>query len=339
MEEIYKIFIAGIFSFLIAFLFPYISLPKLIRKLKAIGMTGKDVNKENSPEVAEMGGLAIVAGLIAGIMLFTWITVYYSEIFGKNIIKVDLSLIFSALSTILIISLIGIFDDMFDLSHTKKAILPIFASAPLTVISFQNTTLSIPFFGSIDFGILYPLLLVPLAITVCSNVTNMLAGFNGMEAGMGVVMSLSLAIIALFIGTPESFISFILLISLAGALLGFLKYNWYPAKVFTGDVGNLTIGTIIACSVIIGNFEFYGVIVMIPYIIEFFIKLKNKFPTRGWQGKYKNGKLYVPNNNPISFPQWIMKISNGISEKNLVLTFIFIESFFSIIALFLYFIK
>lgn len=339
MEEFYKIFIVGIFCFFIAFLLSYLSLPRLIRKLMAIGMTGKDLNKKKKYEVAEMGGLAIVAGLFSGIILFLGIEIYFPQIFGKYILpNVNLTLILAALSTILIITLIGIFDDLFDLNHSKKAVLPIFASLPLVFIAFQNTSLNIPFIGSINFGIFYALILVPIAITACSNMTNMLAGFNGMEAGMGLVMSLALSAIALKISTPESFISFILLISLAGALVAFLKYNWYPAKIFPGDTGNLTIGVVIASAVIIGNFELAGLIVMIPYIIDFFIKLKNKLPTEGWQGEYNNGKLYVPKGkHPISFAQWIMKISNGISEKNLTLSFITIELIFSIIAIIYYF--
>lgn len=335
--------IVGFISFVISFLVPYLSLPRLIRKLKAIRITGKDINKPDKREVAEMGGLAVVIGLSAGILFFTGIITYVNEIFKISLMNIadgkNLAVIFASLSTILIIAIIGIFDDLFDLKHSVKAIIPIFASLPLVAMaSVGNSTINIPFIGEINFGILYALILVPIAITACSNMTNMLAGFNGMEAGMGITMSLSLSVIALFIGTPESFIAFILLISLAGALLGFLKYNWFPAKVFPGDVGNLTIGAVIAAAVIIGNFESYGVIVMIPFIIEFFIKLINGLPTKNWQGRPVNGKLYPLNKKPISFAQWIMYISKGISEKNLTITFIGIESIFSIIAILIFFI-
>lgn len=335
--------IVGFISFVISFLVPYLTLPRLIRKLKAIGMTGKDINKPDKQEVAEMGGLAVVIGLCGGILVFIGIITYVNEIFGISLIDItdgkNLILIFASLSTILVIAIIGILDDLFDLRHSVKAVIPIFASFPLIAIaSVGSPAINIPFIGEINFGILYALILVPVAITACSNMTNMLGGFNGMETGMGITMSLSLAIIALFIGTPESFIAFILLISLAGALLGFLKYNWFPAKVFPGDVGNLTIGAVIATAVIIGNFESYGVIVMLPFIIEFFVKLINKLPTKNWQGKHISGKLYPFNEKPISFAQWIMYLSKGISEKNLTLTFIGIELIFCIIAILIFFI-
>ncbi len=337
--------ILGFISFLISFLVPYLTLPKLIRKLKTIGMTGKDINKQDKQDVAEMGGLAVVIGLCGGILAFTGILAYVNEIFGIGISLINitdgkiLTLIFASLSTILVIAVIGILDDMFDLRHSVKAVIPIFASLPLVAIaSVGSPTINIPFMGEINFGILYALILVPIAITACSNMTNMLAGFNGMEAGMGITMSLSLAVIALFIGTPEGLIAFIILISLAGALLGFLKYNWFPAKVFPGDVGNLTIGAVIATAIIIGNFESYGVIVMLPFIIEFFVKLINKLPTKNWQGKCISGKLYPFNEKPISFAQWLMYLSKGISEKNLTTTFIGIEIIFCAIAILIFFI-
>ncbi|NCN64835.1 MAG: hypothetical protein GW779_04400 [Candidatus Altiarchaeum hamiconexum] len=341
----YTPLILGIISFVASFLIPYLTLPKLIRKLKAIGITGKDINKPDKQEVAEMGGIAIVMGLCGSILIFTGIITYVNEIFGMPLNLIDiidgknLTLIFASLSTILVIAIIGILDDLFDLRHSVKAVVPIFASLPLVAIaSVGSPVLNIPFIGETNFGILYALILVPIAITACSNMTNMLAGFNGMEAGMGIIMSLSLAIIALLVGTPEGLIAFILLISLAGALLGFLKYNWFPAKVFPGDVGNLTIGAVIATAVIIGNFESYGVIVMLPFIIEFFIKLINKLPTKNWQGKYINGKLYPLNEKPVGFAQWIMYLSKGISEKNLTMAFIGIELIFCITALLIFFI-
>lgn len=335
--------IVGFISFVISFLVPYLTLPRLIRKLKAIGMTGKDINKPDKQEVAEMGGLAVVIGLCGGILVFTGIITYVNEIFEISLIDItdgkNLTLIFASLSTILVIAIIGILDDLFDLRHSVKAVIPVFASFPLVaIVSVGSPAINIPFIGEINFGVFYALVLIPIAITGCSNITNMLAGFNGMEAGMGITMSLSLAVIALFIGTPESFIAFILLISLAGALLGFLKYNWFPAKVFPGDVGNLTIGAVIATAVIIGNFESYGVIVMLPFIIEFFVKLINNLPTKNWQGKYICGKLYPFNEKPISFAQWIMYLSKGISEKNLTLTFIGIELIFCIVAILIFFI-
>ncbi|PKP56120.1 MAG: hypothetical protein CVT88_10540 [Candidatus Altiarchaeales archaeon HGW-Altiarchaeales-1] len=83
----YTLLILGCISFIVSFLVPYLTLPKLIRKLKAIGMTGKDINKPDKLEVAEMGGLAVVIGLCGGILVFTGTIAYVNEIFGISLIN------------------------------------------------------------------------------------------------------------------------------------------------------------------------------------------------------------------------------------------------------------
>jgi UDP-N-acetylglucosamine--dolichyl-phosphate N-acetylglucosaminephosphotransferase len=108
--------------------------------------------------------------------------------------------------------------------------------------------------------------------------------------------------------------------------VAFLRYNWYPAKVFIGDVGALTIGTMLAAAAITGNFETAGIIVMAPYILEFFIKAKNKFPSRGWWGVYRDGKLYCPEKGFKGMGQLIMKLTGGISERGLTLMLIGLEA-------------
>jgi UDP-N-acetylglucosamine--dolichyl-phosphate N-acetylglucosaminephosphotransferase len=77
-----------------------------------------------------------------------------------------------------------------------------------------------------------------------------------------------------------------------------------------------------ASAVIIGNFELAGVIVMIPYAVEFFIKAKNRFPSQGWEGIYKEDKLHCPEHGAKGLAQLIMKLTGGVSERNLTLLLI-----------------
>jgi len=103
-----------------------------------------------------------------------------------------------------------------------------------------------------------------------------------------------------------------------------------------GDVGTLSIGAIIASSVIVGDFETAGVIIIIPYFVDFVIKAINGFPSKGWWGINNNGKLYCPNPRPVGLCQLIMKLTGGIKEKNLVLTLMGIEAAFGAFAILLY---
>jgi len=99
-----------------------------------------------------------------------------------------------------------------------------------------------------------------------------------------------------------------------------------------GDIGTLTVGAVIASAVIIGNFETLGVIVITPYILDFFIKARNRFPSTGWWGRYQDGKLFSPEK-PVSLCQWIMKLTEGVTERDLVLILILIQIIFGVIAI------
>ncbi len=285
----------------------------LIPRLKRFGITGKDVNKEGRPEVAEMGGLAIVAGFTAGVLLAIMLNTF-------NGLAFNITYVLAALVTIHAMGFIGIVDDLLDIPQAVKAFLPLAAAVPLVAVSAAGSTaINIPFFGIVDLGVVYIILLIPVGVAVASNLTNMLAGFNGMEAGMGSVIMLVMALLAFLHGSNEMLVLFI---PMLGALLAFLLFNWYPAKAFPGDVGNLTIGVVVASGVIIGNMEGAGALILVLYVLDFFIKAYNKFPSSKWWGELKDGKLYPVEGKVRGLAQLLMKMSGGISERNLTLVFI-----------------
>lgn len=315
-------FILFIFSFIIAFiLFPYHIKCFVRRKI-----TGKDMHKKGERMVPEMGGVVTVFSFSLGIVLLIgWKT------FLQENLPVDTSSLLSVLSVVLIIGLVGVMDDFLNIRQKIKAILPLFAALPLSAIKAGTPTMSLPFIGQAYFGVFYPLLLVPIGVTGASNAWNMLAGFNGLEVGMGIVAMIFLSVVAY---TVESTTALYILAVALGALFATLYYNWYPAKIFIGDAGTLSIGAIIACCVILGNFEKAGVIITIPHIVDFLIKLLHKLPKSF--GLYKDGKLYCPNNKPVGLCQLIMKISGGIGERNLVLSLMGIETIFGAVAVLVY---
>jgi len=310
-----------------AFIITFLSTSFLIPRLKRSGITGKDINKPDAPEIPEMGGIAIVAGFSAALLLAIFFNTFNG--FTFNIIY-----LLAAIITIHAVSFIGVVDDLINMPQWLKALLPLFAAVPLVAVKAAvSTQLAIPFFGAIDFGIIYIIILIPLAIAVCSNLTNMLAGFNGMESGMGIVIFAVMSILSFVHGRIEA-----LVISLAmfGSLLAFLFFNRYPAKIFPGDVGNLTIGAALAAVVVVGNLETAGVILILPYSIDFFIKAYNRFPSSKWWGEFKDGKLYPVDEKIRGFAQFIMKRMGGVSETKLVLIFVAIELLFGLISLFLF---
>jgi len=128
--------------------------------------------------------------------------------------------------------------------------------------------------------------------------------------------------------------SLIILMTILGALVAALYYNWYQAKILIGDVGILIIGAVIASAVIVGNYETAGAIIIIPYVVDFLIKAKNRFPYSF--GIYREGALYCPDDGPVGLGQLIMKVCGGISKRNLVLMLMGIEAVFGVIAILVY---
>ena len=310
----------------VAFIATFVAFRLAIPRLKQGGIVGRDVQKPGQPMVPEMGGTLIVAGFGVGIFLCIAMKTFFHAFS-----QVDLVGLLAVLSTVLIIAFIGILDDLIAVRQLFKAITPLFAALPLVAIKVGHTILNLPFFGYTDFGLVYPLVLVPLGITGAANAVNMLAGFNGVELGMGAVSFLTLTIIAVSLG--ELTAALVLLAALGATFAG-LFYNWFPAKVFIGDVGTLTIGAIVASAVILGNFEMAGVILMIPHFLDLVLKAANGFPKTF--GVYRDGKLHCPEGGPAGLGQLIMKLSSGISERNLTLILIALEALLGLIAILLY---
>ena len=312
--------------FLVSFAVSFAGFPAIIPRLKKAGIVGKNMNSEKQEEIPEMGGLVMAAGFGAGI-IFTITLRTFFDLF----LSVSLTSILAVLSTVLIVAIIGVFDDLISMKQWIKAFLPVFAALPLMALKEGYSMMRIPFIGLIEFGIFYPLILVPLGITGAANAVNMLAGFNGLEVGMGVVAIGALAVIAYLIGETTALI---ILLAALGALVAALYYNWFPAKILVGDVGTLTIGAVVACAVIVGNYETAGVIIIIPYVVDFLIKAKSRFPYSF--GVCREGKLYCPDSGPVGLAQLIMKVCGGISERNLVLVLMGIEAVFGVVAILLY---
>ncbi len=298
---------------LISFLSTLVLTKLLIPKLKAANIIGIDENKENNPKIPEMGGLAIIGGLVFGILVF----IFYNT-FIENL-EINLIYVLAALASILSIAMIGVVDDLISLPQWFKAFTPLAAAIPLIAVkAATSTVISIPFLGSIDFGIYYVFILVPIGVAVASNLTNMLAGLNGLDIGLGAIMFFALALLSTLLSNPDiAAISFPML----GALLAFLLFNFYPSKIFPGDVGSLTIGATLANAVIIGNFETAGAILLLPHAIDFLIKIYNRFP-HTYQ-EIKEGKLY-PKEGKIKGLIHVI-IRNGLKERNAVFVFYLIE--------------
>ncbi len=233
--------------------------PLLIKAATQAGLLEHDDNKRGRPLVPGMGGFAIMAGIIAAILVGVLISTYaIIDLQAQNILL-------ASLATVALVGIVGILDDLFKIRLFFKTMLPVLGSLPLVAIQAGESILKIPILGFINFGVGYHFILVPIGVTGAANATNLTAGYNGLEAGFGAIAFSSLLIIAIHKGSfPAAF----LLAAGLGACLAFLKFNWFPASIFPGDVGTLSIGALLAAAVIIGNMEIYGIILLMPAFYE-----------------------------------------------------------------------
>ena len=279
-------------SLIISFLLVFITIPFWIGKVKRVGLVWEDMNKPGKPKnVAGSGGIIVVIAFVVGVLYYIAVRTFFIK--GQNGISLE---IFALLSVVLILSIVGIIDDLLGwrnkgLSKRTRIFLAFIASIPLVVINAGSSEMNFPFLGQIDLGILYPLLLIPIGIAGATTTYNFLAGFNGLEAPQGILILSFLSFVAY--KTGSSWLALIGLIMVT-ALIGFWFYNKYPAKVFPGDSLTWTIGALIASMAILGNFEKIAVFIFIPYIIETGLKLRGNLEKQSFGRPNKDGSLEMP---------------------------------------------
>src|SRR2546426_8193894 len=237
-----------------AFVITFLTTRWMIRHLSGTRMVGRDIHKAGQPTVPEMGGLAVIAGFYAGV---TVVQLYALDQKAVSYLHASMVAVFGT-------GFVGLLDDLFDLRQRTKAFLPFLFAIPLATVAFRD-----PEGGTVllnaEVGALV-LLAIPFGITSAANAANMLEGFNGLGAGLGIIMSLAMVGLAFLTG---EFAGMYLILPLLGALVAFLCFNRYPARIFPGDSMTLFVGATVASAAIIAHQKTYGALLFMPFIVEF----------------------------------------------------------------------
>jgi len=328
-----------LFSFVVAFLTTVLIVPYFMQFLRAGGVVGLDMQKRERPRIPTSGGTCVAIGLLAGLLSYIGLTTFLE---GPMPQMTDM---LAVISSVLIIMFVGFLDDLnvkaravltkegldirVGFPQWAKPLLTLPAAIPLMVVNAGETVMSIPFIGPVNFGVMYPLLMVPIGVVGASNAVNLLAGFNGSESGMGLVYLFGLGVFAMARG---NFAAAIFLTAFA-AVAGFIRYNWYPAKFLPGDSLTYLLGAVVASGVIVGNMEKVGLIVMVPFILELLLKLRSRLKASSLGKLRPDGKLDPPYGRKIySITHIIMNIK-PMTEKQVTIILIVIEAAFVAIAL------
>ncbi len=337
-------------SAVIAFAATLISGRFIIPLLVRAGLVAQDINKIKRPILPASGGFLLIIGLFGGIM---------SLIAAFNyIIKADFNpeILLLGLSSIIIISLIGFVDDisggkirtsMADIKRMaknyslfnggirqwQKPILTLIGAIPLMVF-FLGSTVYIPFIGNFTINpTIYIVFLIPIAVVFASNAYNMLEGLNGIAVQMGLVVFAAFSIMAYH---TQNYNGFALSVIMFAVLAGYMYYGKYPAKIIPGDSLTYLIGGAVAAVAIIGNMQVFALVLLIPWIIEFFLKARKRFHASSWGLIQKDGRLKSSYGRNIYSLTHIFLRTGKYKEWQISFFLTLIEIFIAIIGLFVF---
>jgi UDP-GlcNAc:undecaprenyl-phosphate/decaprenyl-phosphate GlcNAc-1-phosphate transferase len=199
----------------------------------------------NSP-IPRLGGIGIFFGLVVSalavpLLLPVLFPASWPVFYSLRYVPVFLSFA--------LIHCMGLADDFHNLHALLKFLLQIVAASLVTVGGFTISVISIPGLAPFSLGVFaYPITI--LWIVAISNAINLMDGIDGLAGGIAALSALSLGIISLLSGRAAPAV---LAFCLFGSVLGFLLFNFPPAKVFMGDSGSLLLGFVLAVIPLLGT--------------------------------------------------------------------------------------
>jgi UDP-GlcNAc:undecaprenyl-phosphate/decaprenyl-phosphate GlcNAc-1-phosphate transferase len=246
---------AQIPGFLIALVLSLCLVPWICKKALAAGFTDiPDDRKIHRVPVPRLGGVAVwLAFMIAlgAILLLSG----FPHPKGNSL--------WGILTGGTMIFTLGLIDDLVGLSPYVKLLGQFAAAAVAFAMGVQINTLDLP--GSMFLmlkGLAFPVTL--LWIVALSNAMNFIDGVDGLASGVVTFSSITLVIVALFTNQP---VAALLAALLAGANLGFLTYNFHPARIFMGDSGALFSGFLLASIAVTGVLKTPIVVMLLPIVV------------------------------------------------------------------------
>lgn len=225
----------------------------LARLIRSPRLLGADVHKPDRPLVPKVGGVAFTVSYSAAMLL-------------------NLMIEWSVFSLVLIVSpliaaLLGLLEDVEELNPIIKPILLLLPGVPVLLFAAYNPYPVIPFIGGVRITLLYPLLVLA-AYTVVANAVNSVDVLNGSLVLSSLPVLLLLAGLSLLKGSVTPALACLIL---SASLIGFLKYNWFPAKIFSGNVGSNTVAAVITTVAITARLEVIALIALLPHILNEFL--------------------------------------------------------------------
>lgn len=307
-----------IIAFLLAFVISLATTPISMKIAFRVGALDKPKKRGMHDKVMpRAGGLAIFTGFVLTVL------------FLMNHVPDSQKLtIWGLLAGALIITSLGFFDDIYGLRPRTRVVVQLIAALIAVLTGTQISDITVPLFGKIEFGIFSNVITVIWIIGV-TNAVNLLDGLDGLATGVASIASTTLMIIAILFGDPMlAGLPILLTAALAGSCLGFLPYNFNPAKIFMGDTGSTFLGYSLAVISIQTMLKTYtaltlvvAVIVLALPIADTLFAIIRRTANRRPISEGDRGHLHH------------RLIDKGLSQRKAVLTLYFISGLFGLAAI------
>ncbi|PKL77457.1 MAG: undecaprenyl-phosphate alpha-N-acetylglucosaminyl 1-phosphate transferase [Candidatus Melainabacteria bacterium HGW-Melainabacteria-1] len=245
-------------TFLIAWLTADLMVPVVRRFAYMVGKVDKPgTRKIHKDPIPRMGGIAICVGCYASLLGIEYLHPGYFTQMPPEWRGV----IFGGL----LIFIVGLLDDLYDLKPKVKLAGQIVAASTAFWLGVKITFISNPFGGMVLFPEWLSFVLTVVWLVAITNTINLIDGLDGLAGGVSTIAGITLFMMAL---DRSQSLSALVAIALVGATLGFLRYNFNPAKIFMGDCGSLFLGFMLGALSITGAMKVAATVaVFLPILI------------------------------------------------------------------------
>lgn len=207
--------------------------------------------------IPRMGGLAIFLGFLISVVLFAEISKPVQGILIGAVIIVAT----------------GAVDDIVSLKYYVKLAAQILAALVAVLHGVKIEVLMNPNIFSANQSLILGALGIPITIfwiVGITNSVNLIDGLDGLACGVSAISSVTMLVVALMVA--ENNVA-LLLAALVGACIGFIPYNFNPAKIFMGDTGALLLGYVLATVSVLGMFKFYAIVTFVVPVLALALPL------------------------------------------------------------------
>ena len=254
-------------AFLLAFIVAFMATPYTIKIAHKIGAVDvpKDERRMHKRAMPKFGGPAVILGFLVSVIYLLIVMSMEGTIslFGTE--NYDMQLLGMFLG-IIIISITCIIDDIKTIKPIVKLAGQVLAAIVAVAFGVRIDSVDFWFISTSELSEIISAIVTVVWIVGVTNAINLIDGLDGLASGISVISAISLLVIFVLNGSPT--IAIILITALAGALVGFLPFNFSPAKTFIGDTGSNFLGYAISIIAILGVAKTYTVaVIILPLIV------------------------------------------------------------------------